>query len=172
MAEIVPFDPNVHMEEFYQMNVETATWHYEQLLVNYQIDIVSILGQTAQEYVDDNLEPYTSLKPPKGIIYLAVADGDVAGMIAVTKLSDDTGELHRMWNRRKFRGRGFGRQLLNKVLEAGREFGCSTFMLSTPKFAHAAQHLYRSAGFTERGEYPETEVPPDFRSYWIYMEKK
>jgi len=172
MEEIVPFEPDVHMEEFYQMNIETCVWHWEQLWETYQIDTPSILGQTPQEYIDAHLEPFTRLKPPEGIVLLAVVDGDVAGMIALTKLSDDTGELHRMWNRTQYRGRGLGRQLLSKILEAGREFGCSTFMLSTPKFSHAAQHLYRSAGFKERDEYPETEIPPDFRSYWIYMEKK
>jgi len=61
--------------------------------------------------------------------------------------------------------------MLNKLLEAGREFGCSTFVLDTAKFMTAAQHIYRSAGFVEREEYPESEVPATFQPYWLFMEK-
>jgi hypothetical protein len=35
----------------------------------------------------------------------------------------------------------------------------------------AAHHLYRSFGFIECKEYPETEILPQFRSYCLYMEK-
>jgi hypothetical protein len=34
----------------------------------------------------------------------------------------------------------------------------------------AAHPLYRSRGFVEIGQYPETEVPEPIRSYWIFME--
>jgi hypothetical protein len=35
----------------------------------------------------------------------------------------------------------------------------------------AAHHLYRSFGFIERNEYPETDIPAQLRSQWLYMEK-
>ena len=172
MERIVPLDPDVHREEFRQLCLGTFTWHSEQLRENYQIDTDSVFGKTVPELVEEQLESYLGLKPPEGLVYLLEVEGEAAGMIAVTKLSDDTGEIHRMWNRPKYRGRGFGKRLLNKILEAGRELGCSSFKLSTPKFAHAAQHLYRSAGFKEGDEYPESEIHQDLRQYWIYMEKK
>ena len=172
MAEIVPFDTKVHKEEFRQLCLGTFNWHKEQLFDHYQIDTDSVLGKTIPELVEDQLESYLGLKPPEGIVLILEVEGEAAGMIALTKLSDDTGELHRMWNRPKYRGRGFGRKLLNKVLEAGRGLGCSSFKLSTPKFALAAQHLYRSAGFEEGDEYPESEVHKELRQHWIYMEKK
>ena len=171
MEEFVPFDASKHLNEFRQMNIETTTWHFEQLRENYEVDAESIMGQTAQEYVDDHLDDLKRLRPPEGIIYMLLVEGDVAGMGAVVKLRDEVGEIRRMWNRPKYRGRGYGRQMLNRLFEAGGEFGFSKIMLSTPRFAHAAQHIYRSAGFQEREEYPETEIPLDFRSYWIYMEK-
>jgi N-acetylglutamate synthase-like GNAT family acetyltransferase len=172
MAELVPFNPDVHMDEFRQMNIESIRWHSEQLLEKHQIDTVSMTGQSVEEYVDAHLESYAVLKPPEGVVYILLVEGEVAGMAALTKLSDDTGELHRMWINPDCRGSGYSRPLLNKVLEAGRGIGCSTFKLSTPKFAHAAQHLYRSAGFKETGEYQESEVPPFLRQFWTYMEKR
>jgi len=171
MEEFVPFDPDVHMEEFIQMNVEYLTWVSDQLDENYQIDAFSMLGQTIPEWVDDNLEPYISLKPPKGILYILEVDGDVAGMGALKKLSGGIGEVKRMYNRPQFRRRGYARRMLDKLMEAGREYGFSTFRLDTPKFS-VAHHLYRSTGFTEREAYPESEIPPMFQPYWIWMEKK
>jgi hypothetical protein len=35
---------------------------------------------------------------------------------------------------------------------------------------HTAHALYRSAGFVERGPYDESEIPPEFWPYWIFME--
>ena len=172
MEEFVPFDPDVHMEEFIQMNIEYLTWIFTQLDENYQLDTASMLGQTVPEWVNDNLEPYTSLKPPEGILYMLEVDGEVAEMGALKRLSDDTGEVKRMYNRPRYRGRGYGRRMLNRLLEDGRKLGCSAFRLDTPKWAHAAQHIYRSAGFTEREAYPESEIPPLLQPYWIWMEKK
>ena len=93
-------------------------------------------------------------------------------MGALRKLGDEVGEIKRMYTRPSFRGRGYGRRMLNRLLAAGSEFGCSSFLLDSPRWSHAAHHIYRSTGFEERGEYPESEVPPIFRSYWLYMEKK
>jgi hypothetical protein len=36
---------------------------------------------------------------------------------------------------------------------------------------NAAQYVYRSVRFQERDKYPETEVPPQFQPFWLYMEK-
>jgi hypothetical protein len=35
----------------------------------------------------------------------------------------------------------------------------------------AAHNLYRSIGFVECKEYPETEILPQARSYWLCMKK-
>ena len=171
LAEFVLYDPTVHIKEFRQMNIETAKWHGEQLVENFQFDAFYMLGKSIEEYVDELLDNFTNLKPPEGILYILEVDGKVAGMGAITN-HNGVGELHRMWNRPKYRGKGYGKQMINKLLEAGRKFGCTTFRLSTARFAIAAQHVFRSAGFKEIDEYPETEVAPVMRQYWIYMEKK
>jgi ribosomal protein S18 acetylase RimI-like enzyme len=172
MAKFVPFDLNVHKDVFVELNVEFITWIADQLRENYQLDSVSKIGKTIPEYVDAHLEDLTSLKPPDGVIYLLVDDGDVAGMGAIRKLSDEVGEIKRMYIRPLYRGRGYGKQMLNKLLEVGRKLGCSSFLLETSKFMTVAQHIYKSAGFIEREEYPESETPEIFRLYQIFMEKK
>lgn len=171
MEEFVSFDPDVHIEDFIQMNIDYLTWVSEQLYENYRVDAFSVLGQTIPEWVDDNLEPYISLKPPEGILYILEVDGDVAGMGVLKKLSDGIGEIKRMYNRPQYRRRGYARRMLNILMEAGREYGISTFQLDTPKFS-VAHHLYRSTGFIEREAYPGSEIPPMLQPYWIWMEKK
>lgn len=169
VADILPFDPAVHRDGFRQMNIDSMAWHCDELMENYGIDGVAVLGRTVEEYVDDTIGHYLDLRPPEGVVYVVEADGEAVGMLALTKLSDDTGELHRMWINPGSRGKGQGKPLLHEVLEAGRELGCTRFKLSTPRFAHAAQHIYRSAGFKEIEEYPESEVQPTLRGHWIYM---
>jgi ribosomal protein S18 acetylase RimI-like enzyme len=115
---------------------------------------------------------FTKLKPPEGVTLILKVDGNIAGMGAIRKIRETVGELKRMWNRPEYRGKGYGKEMVNKLLEAGRELGCSSFLLDTPKFAYAAQHVYKSAGFKERERYPESVIQPVFQPYWIYMEKK
>lgn len=172
MVAFVPFDGSVHREEYRQLNVELITWIADQFTTKYQLDAVSLTGQPILEYVDDHLEDLTRLQPPDGIIYLLVVEGDIAGMGAIRKLSEEIGEIKRMYIRPLYRGRGYGTQMLNNLLEKGREFGCSLVVLETSKFMTVAQHIYRSAGFSEREEYPESETPPILRPYQLFMEKK
>jgi GNAT superfamily N-acetyltransferase len=141
MVEFVQFDLDVHKKEYVKLNVEFVTWIADQLGENYQIDAVSMIGQTIPEYVDAHLEDLTSLKPPDGIIYLLVVEGDIAGMGALRKIGDEIGEIKRMYIRPFYRGRGYGKQMLNKLLEVGRRFGCSSFLLETSKFMTVAQHI-------------------------------
>ena len=62
MVEFVPFDLKVHKEEYRQLNVELITWIADQLEKNYNIDSVSMVGQTISEYVDGHLEDLMDLK--------------------------------------------------------------------------------------------------------------
>jgi ribosomal protein S18 acetylase RimI-like enzyme len=172
MAEIVSYNPNVHLEDFRQMNIESMDWHCKEMREKYQIDIMSYERQTTvPEFIDDTIEPYLNLKPPEGIVYILEVDRNAAGMIAVWKLSENIGEIHMMWIRPEYRGNNYGKSLLKKILEAGRGLGYSTFRLATPKYAHTAQHIYRSAGFKEIEEYREISNPI-FSEYWLCMEKK
>ena len=170
MAEFVQFDPDVHLEDFRHLCIETFTWHWDQVWENYEVDMVPFFG-TPEEFVKRQLESYINMKPPEGILYILEVDGFTAGMGALTKFSEDVCEIHRMYNRPRYRGRGYAQQILSKLLKAGREFGYSTFRLTTPKFAHAAQHIYRKAGFKDVEDFREAPHPIA-KQYWICMEKK
>ena len=60
------------------------------------------------------------MKLPEGTLQILEVDGKVAGMGVVHKLSEDTGEIKRMYNRPEHRGNGFGRLMLNTLLDIGK----------------------------------------------------
>ena len=105
------------MDEFYQMNLETLNWHGEELLKNYQFDVYAHFGKTLEEFTKNAIKPYLKNKPPDDINQILEVDGKAAGMLAVWKLSDGMGEIHRMWIRPEFRGIGLSKPLLNVILE-------------------------------------------------------
>jgi ribosomal protein S18 acetylase RimI-like enzyme len=109
------------MKEFVQLNIETITWHSEQIKMKYNINTTSITNQNIEEYVDEPLKDLTKLKPPNGIIYLLVVDDNIAGMGSIKKLNEDIGEIQRMYIHPNYQGRGFGKQMLNRLLNELKE---------------------------------------------------
>ena len=58
-----------------------------------------------------------------------------------------------------YRGKGYGRALLNQLLRKAKEFEYHSVYLDSGPFMTAAHHLYHSVRFVDREEYPKTEVP-------------
>ena len=175
MAEFVYFDSDVHLEDFRQMYIEWLSGQMDELKERYGVDFFSVSGRTVEEIVDSRLDRYSGLKPPKGVFLFLEVEGGVAGMIALMKLSESRGFINLMYNRTEYRGKGYAKQLFQRLIEEGRKIGVTCFQLQTPIFSLAAQHIYRSAGFREVEEYPESlmpSLPPILQPYSIYMEKK
>jgi GNAT superfamily N-acetyltransferase len=172
MIDFIPINLDDHRSILIELNDEYLTWIGNEIKKNYNIDLVSHLGMSIRNYAENSIDELTSYKRPKGIFYILKFKDKIIGMGAFRKLNDNTGEVKRMYIREEFRGKGFGKRLLKKLLTNGEEFGCSRVLLDTGKFMSAAQNVYRGAGFNETAKYPETEVPPKMQPYWIYMEKK
>lgn len=172
MVEFIPIDLKIHKSLLIELNSEYLDWITNKVQKEYDLDLISILGQSTREYAKNSVENLTSYIAPEGIYYILYLNNKIAGMGALHKLKLNIGEIKRMYIRPKYRGNGYGKKMLQKLLEKGKEFGYSTIQLDTGRFMTAAQHVYRSAGFQEREEYPESEVPLELRHYWIYMKKK
>src|SRR3954470_22899689 len=54
--------------------------------------------------------------PPNGRLLLATSNGDPAGCVALHKLESDICEMKRLYVRPRYRGKGLGRQLADKVI--------------------------------------------------------
>lgn len=91
--------------------------------------------------------------PPRGCLYLAEVDGDIAGCCALRPLdtSDypNAAELKRLYVRKAFRGFGLGRILAEGTLAQAHRLGYSTVLLDTLDEMEAARALYADLGFKE-----------------------
>src|SRR6476620_8243281 len=88
--------------------------------------------------------------PPDGRLLLAYEDDKLVGCIALRKLDDRTCEMKRLFLRPGFRGRGYGRGMIDKLIEVAREIGYQRMVLDTlPGKMDAAIALYRELGFEE-----------------------
>ena len=61
--------------------------------------------------------------------------------------------------------------MLELILEAARSSGYTSIRLDSPDFMEAAHALYRKSGFIQRDPYSESEIPPEYRGFWVFMER-
>jgi putative acetyltransferase len=99
---------------------------------------------------------------PRGALFLARVDGEVAGCCALRPLdtSDypNAAEMKRLYVRKAFRGFGLGRQLAEAALDAARQAGYACVLLDTLDDMEAARALYEDLGFEEIPPYYHNPV--------------
>jgi carbonic anhydrase len=96
---------------------------------------------------------------PRGRLFLAIEDDQLAGCVALRPLPDRACEMKRLYVRPTFRGRGLGRKLVATILEAAREIGYERMLLDTlPGKMAQALAMYRRLGFKEIAAYYENPV--------------
>ncbi|HEU4919072.1 MAG TPA: GNAT family N-acetyltransferase [Candidatus Limnocylindrales bacterium] len=74
-------------------------------------------------------------------------DGMPAGCGGILLVDGEYGEVKRMWVRPAYRGRGFGRRLLDRLADHARANGISLLRLETGIHQHEAIALYERYGF-------------------------
>ena len=99
-------------------------------------------------------------------------DETLVGMGGLRELTPETGEIKRMYVLPAHRKKGFGKEILHHLIQQAQELGFSRLILDTGISLTAALNLYSSTGFSEIEEYPESEIPEEFRPYWLFLEKK
>lgn len=105
----------------------------------------------------------TQYNKPKGGIFLLIVDGETAGCVGVRSLKTDATdkacELKRMYVREAFRGKGYGKLLLNASLDLARELNFEFMWLDTLDRLQAAVSLYLANGFIEMPPYYNNPLP-------------
>lgn len=95
--------------------------------------------------------------PPRGALWLAAAGTLPIGCVALRPMPGGVGEVKRMFVDPGWRGRGVGRALMERLIEAARLRGYRRLRLGTLLEMQAAQALYRSLGFVAIERYREDE---------------
>jgi DNA-binding MarR family transcriptional regulator/GNAT superfamily N-acetyltransferase len=88
-----------------------------------------------------------SFAPPRDQIFVAEQDRQLLGSIAVKGLPDATAQLRFLLVERWARGRGLGRQLVQRVIDHARRSGDRRIVLETASDLDAARALYAAHGF-------------------------
>ncbi len=100
---------------------------------------------SAKDFDLDKIEDYYLQN--RGIFYTGVVDGTIVGTSAVRRIDDGTCEIKRIYVRKDFRGRGFGRALLIQALKFAEE-NYSKVVLKTDARLEGAINLYHRNGFS------------------------
>lgn len=79
--------------------------------------------------------------------FVAVLDGAPIGSVMISRREDERGWLSKFFVDGRHRGRGVGRALLAKAVEAARARGLHTLGLDTRGVMKAAIHLYEATGW-------------------------
>ncbi|KKL92885.1 hypothetical protein LCGC14_1880230 [marine sediment metagenome] len=176
MAKFIIMDFKKHRADLINLSIAHSNYYMEQYKICYNIDLTDFFlffkKFTLQEEVERHIDIYKTYNPPDGICYLIEEDGIIVGKGALKKFNEEFGEIKEMFIKPEFRGNGYGKLLVKKLLKKGKEFGNKGIYLDTRPFMTVALHIYRSEGFEERDEYQEFKGHPILKPYMIYMEKK
>lgn len=85
--------------------------------------------------------------PPDGQLILAFVDDIAVGCAALRRLSDDVGEMKRLYVRQPFQGIGIGKELIRIIINEAIQSGYHYIRLDTLPTMEKAQNLYSSFGF-------------------------
>ncbi|ARY90345.1 MULTISPECIES: GNAT family N-acetyltransferase [Lacticaseibacillus] len=132
---------------------------------------MKILKSTDEQetYIEDRLEAYnekrhplTQERPAVVFSYTALEGQDVIGGIIGYASLYKIGYIDTLWVNEKYRHKSIGTQLLKKVEEDLRTFGCEIVHLET--FDFQGPEFYKANHYTEFGrlEYPTAQVTEMF----------
>lgn len=98
-------------------------------------------------YLDLMFEEYNK---PRSVYYVIEKENKIIGCCGIASLENGDSkicELQKMYFLPETRGLGFGTKMMEKCLEAARNFDFEKCYIETMPFMHAAQKLYVRSGF-------------------------
>jgi len=130
--EIVEFEP-VHADAFRALNEAWISKYFT-------------LESKDREVLSD---PEGKILAQGGRIFMALADGEAVGCVALMKMPDGGYEVAKMTVSEALRGSGLGRSLMQRCIDAGAEAGATRLYLETNSGLAPALGLYRAMGFRD-----------------------
>jgi GNAT superfamily N-acetyltransferase len=165
MFQIIIANQDQHIQPIRELFWEYLQWANSKVEENFGVsfDIAAML--------EEDMNTLDKFMPPKGRLLLGYVEGQPMGIACLRELSNSIGEIKRMYVRPQARKIGLGRALLRQVLEESRQIGYERVRLDSARFMTEAHQLYRTSGFREIEAYEGSEIPNEFQSHWIFMER-
>jgi len=113
-------------------------------------------------------DPRRSILEPGGKIFIAEEDNEPIGCCALLARAPGEFEVAKMAVTESSQGKGIGRRLLVKTIDAARAAGAHRLYIETNRKLGTAVRLYESLGF--RHLPPERIVPSPYERADVYME--
>lgn len=123
-----------------------------------------VLEGKDREVLDD---PQGKIVAKGGRIFMALADGQAVGCVALLKMADGGYEVAKMTVSETQRGSGLGRVLMQRCIDAGAADGAPRLYLETNSGLAPALGLYRAMGFVDL---PTAETP--YVRADVFMERR
>jgi len=161
LIQVMSDEQNSHVRqlfsEYVQLLNEIANQEY-----GISVDVAPVL-QMFMTQIDDYY-------PPHGRIYLAIYDGEIAGIGCLKQLGDDIGEIKRMFVKPEYRRKGIGKEILDQLITDACSIGYTKIHLDSPKFFTISHRLYQSRGFAYIEPYQGSEGGEAQAELFLYME--
>jgi GNAT superfamily N-acetyltransferase len=166
MIQIITANQDQHAQPIRKLFWEYLQWANANVEKNFGVsfDIAVML--------EEDMNTLDKFMPPKGRLLLSYVEDQPMGIACLKALTDEIGEVKRMYVRPQARKRGLGRALLNQLLEEAHQIGYRRIRLDSARFMAEAHQLYRTNGFREIQAYEGSEIPQEFQSHWIFMERE
>lgn len=132
----------------------------DQLDAHYDVDAF------VNEDIDYLSDPSTNAR-----LFVAGEESRIDGFVYLKWRSADIAEVKRLFVRPEARGRGLGRALMENLIDAARDDGCTRLVLQSGPHSEIAHTLYADLGFDHTSPY-ECEVPEDAHDVWTFMRLK
>lgn len=98
---------------------------------------------------------------------LETADGELLGTVGLYPMDTETVELRKMYLSPKLRGKGIGKQTLERMIGSAKELGFKKIYLETASVLKEAVGLYEKFGFTPTCE---KHTPRCDRAFFMNLE--
>src|SRR5437899_12279669 len=164
MLNIIQAQTPEHVQQFQELVAEYKAWDI-QMSGKMGSDVDTLLDFY---YKNSLRELVAELPPPNGRLLLASFDGQVVGCAGLRRFSPEIAEMKRVYVRPAFRGKGWGRALVEAVIASARLIGYWKLRLETATFMEGAQALSRSLGFDLLEPY--REIPDEMKPLGVFME--
>ena len=132
------------------------------------IKLVKKLFREYADYLDIDLEFQNfnqelknlpgDYSPPEGELLLAFQQNKLVGCVALRKFDRGICEMKRLYVREKFRGKGIGKTLSQKIIKIASNKNFNYMCLDTLPYMKEAISLYKSLGFKEIPPYRHNPI--------------